>query len=78
MCSNWPRRGDFWRRRRPDMAAQFGVPLLASLPLDRRIREQTDNGGPTVVDVNGDLAEIALQIPRHRQTDYSRAFPDRR
>jgi ATP-binding protein involved in chromosome partitioning len=31
------------------MAAQYGVPLLGSLPLDIRIREQTDGGRPTVV-----------------------------
>ena len=31
------------------MSAEFGVPLLGSLPLDIRIREQTDGGRPTVV-----------------------------
>ena len=31
------------------MAAQYGVPLLGSLPLDIRIREQADGGAPTVV-----------------------------
>ncbi|CAN5163515.1 iron-sulfur cluster carrier protein ApbC [soil metagenome] len=31
------------------MAAQYGVPLLGSLPLDIRIREQADSGKPTVV-----------------------------
>jgi ATP-binding protein involved in chromosome partitioning len=31
------------------MAAQYGVELLAQLPLDIRIREQTDRGEPTVV-----------------------------
>jgi ATP-binding protein involved in chromosome partitioning len=31
------------------MAEQYGVALLASLPLDIRIREQTDGGRPTVV-----------------------------
>jgi ATP-binding protein involved in chromosome partitioning len=31
------------------MAAQYGVPLLGSLPLDIRIREQADGGNPTVV-----------------------------
>lgn len=30
------------------MAAQYGVPLLGSLPLDIRIREQADSGAPTV------------------------------
>jgi ATP-binding protein involved in chromosome partitioning len=31
------------------MAEQYGVELLGSLPLDIRIREQTDSGRPTVV-----------------------------
>ena len=31
------------------MSAQYGVPLLGSLPLDIRIREQADGGTPTVV-----------------------------
>jgi ATP-binding protein involved in chromosome partitioning len=30
------------------MSAQYGVPLLGSLPLDIRIREEVDNGRPTV------------------------------
>lgn len=30
------------------MAAQYGVPLLGQLPLDIRIREETDTGHPTV------------------------------
>ena len=30
------------------MAQQYGVPLLGSLPLDIRIREQADGGAPTV------------------------------
>jgi ATP-binding protein involved in chromosome partitioning len=31
------------------IAAEYGVPLLASLPLARHIREQTDAGRPTVL-----------------------------
>ncbi|HET9047966.1 MAG TPA: iron-sulfur cluster carrier protein ApbC [Chiayiivirga sp.] len=31
------------------MAEQYGVPLLGSLPLDIRIREQVDGGNPSVV-----------------------------
>ena len=31
------------------MAEEYGVDLLGSLPLDRRIREETDEGKPTVV-----------------------------
>jgi ATP-binding protein involved in chromosome partitioning len=31
------------------MAEQYGVQLLGELPLDIRIREQTDTGRPTVI-----------------------------
>ena len=31
------------------IAAEYGVPLLASLPLERGIREHTDAGTPVVV-----------------------------
>ena len=31
------------------LAAEFGVPLLGSLPLDTAIREQADGGTPTVI-----------------------------
>src|SRR5207342_599518 len=31
------------------IAERYGVPLLGSLPLDIRIREQADSGAPTVV-----------------------------
>ncbi|MFK7888559.1 MAG: iron-sulfur cluster carrier protein ApbC [Gammaproteobacteria bacterium] len=66
-----------------DMAQQFDVPLLASLPLDRRIREQTDSGTPTVVHApNSDLAARYLALARgagarlaRQDKDYSRAFP---
>ena len=65
------------------MAAQFGVPLLASLPLDRRIREQTDGGVPTVVqDVDGELAARYFALAAGagarlavQGRDYARAFP---
>jgi ATP-binding protein involved in chromosome partitioning len=40
------------------MAAQYGVALLGQLPLDIRIREETDAGCPTVV------AEPASRIGR--------------
>jgi len=47
------------------MADQYGVPLLGSLPLDIRIREQTDGGTPTVVaEPNGRLAAAYLEIAR--------------
>jgi ATP-binding protein involved in chromosome partitioning len=66
-----------------DMAQQFEVPLLASLPLDRRIREQTDSGSPTVAHApNSDLAKRYLALAHgagarlaRQARDYSRAFP---
>lgn len=67
-----------------DMAEQFGVPLLASLPLDRRIREQTDSGRPTTVQApDSDLAARYFALARGagarlamREKDYSHAFPN--
>ena len=49
------------------MARQNDIPLLGALPLDIRIRQQTDGGEPTVVaDPDGDLAtqyrQIALRV----------------
>ncbi len=47
------------------MAAQYGVPLLGSLPLDLRIREQADGGRPTVVaEPAGRLAQAYFDIAR--------------
>ncbi len=47
------------------MAAQYGVPLLGSLPLDIRIREQTDGGSPTVAaDPDSPLARAYRDIAR--------------
>jgi ATP-binding protein involved in chromosome partitioning len=47
------------------MAEQYGVPLLGSLPLDIRIREQADSGRPTVVaEPDGPLARAYLAIAR--------------
>ncbi len=47
------------------MAAEYGVPLLGSLPLDIRIREQTDGGRPTVVaEPDGRLAHAYHDIAR--------------
>lgn len=48
------------------MAAQYDTTLLAQLPLDRRIREQTDSGVPTVVaDPDGELAGYYREMARH-------------
>ena len=47
------------------MAAQYGVPLLGSLPLDIRIREQADGGSPTVAaDPEAPLALAYRDIAR--------------
>jgi ATP-binding protein involved in chromosome partitioning len=47
------------------MAAEYDVPLLGSLPLDRHIREQADGGLPTVLaEPNGPLAARYLDIAR--------------
>jgi ATP-binding protein involved in chromosome partitioning len=47
------------------MAAEYGIPLLGSLPLDIRIREQTDGGKPTVVaEPTGRIAAAYLDIAR--------------
>jgi ATP-binding protein involved in chromosome partitioning len=48
------------------MAAQYGVPLLGSLPLDIGIREQADSGVPTVAAApDSPLALIYRDIARH-------------
>jgi len=67
-----------------NLAEQYGVPLLGALPLDRRIREETDQGTPTVAaDPKGPLAraftEAALRAAGElaaRTKDYSRLFPN--
>ncbi len=47
------------------MAADFGVEVIGSLPLDIRIREQTDSGRPTVVaEPDGEIAATYKAIAR--------------
>jgi len=47
------------------MCADYNTELLGSLPLDIRIREQTDSGTPTVVaDPDGNVAKAYKQIAR--------------
>lgn len=65
------------------MARDFGIDYLGGLPLDIRIREQTDSGCPTVVaDPNSDLAATYRLIARkvavrvaERAKDMSSKFP---
>lgn len=51
------------------VAGEYHVPLLGSLPLDRRIREETDSGHPTMArDPNGPVAAQYLAIA-HKVVD---------
>ena len=66
------------------MAKQYGVDLLGDLPLDIQIREDADQGHPTVVaDPEGKIASayraIALRVGARiakQGKDYSTAFPN--
>lgn len=66
------------------MAQEYGVTLLGQLPLDIRIREQTDSGTPTVVaDPSSPQAAAYRATTRRiaaalatRNKDYSRKFPN--
>jgi ATP-binding protein involved in chromosome partitioning len=66
------------------MCADYKVPFLGGLPLDIRIREQTDAGRPTVIaDPDGKVAEIYRGIARKvaifvadRAEDFSSKFPN--
>jgi ATP-binding protein involved in chromosome partitioning len=65
------------------MCDDYKVPFLGGLPLDIRIREQTDSGRPTVVaDPDGKIAEIYRAIARRvaifvaqKAEDFSAKFP---
>jgi ATP-binding protein involved in chromosome partitioning len=66
------------------MARDFDVQLLGQLPLDVRIREQTDSGMPSVIaDPDGPAAQAYMQTARRMAArlamqgkDYSRRFPN--
>ena len=54
------------------MAAESGVPLLGSLPLDIHIREQADSGTPTVAaDPDGPIAAMYREIARRTAAQLS-------
>lgn len=65
------------------MAADYDVELLGTLPLDLRIREQTDSGTPSVVAEPDGAPAIAYRSTARRMAsrlamqsrDYSRRFP---
>ncbi len=66
------------------MAAQYNVPFLGSLPLDIRIREETDGGRPTVVaEPDSRIAGLYRDIARRASArlslqakNYSHKFPN--
>ena len=54
------------------MAEQYGVRLLGQLPLDIRIREETDAGRPTVVaDPDGPVGRAYLETARRTAAQLS-------
>jgi len=65
------------------MCDEYKVPFLGGLPLDIRIREQTDSGRPTVIaDPEGKIAESYRAIARRvaifvaqKAEDFSAKFP---
>jgi ATP-binding protein involved in chromosome partitioning len=65
------------------MAEENDVDFIGSIPLDIRIREQTDGGKPTVVaEPDGRLAQIYRDIARRvsgklskQKKDFSAKFP---
>ncbi len=54
------------------LSEEYDVPLLGSLPLDKSIRDQTDNGNPTVAaDPNGEIAQFYREIARNMAAQLS-------
>ena len=83
-CSNCGHEESIFGREGGDrLADEYGLPFLGTLPLDRRIREETDRGEPSVIaDPNGSIASayraIALRAVGELAAggkDYSRLFP---
>jgi ATP-binding protein involved in chromosome partitioning len=66
------------------MSEQYGVDLLGQLPLDIRIREETDGGKPTVIaEPESRIAQIYREIARKtaaklslQAKDYAAKFPN--
>jgi len=60
------------------MCADYHTELLGSLPLDIRIREQTDSGKPTVAaDPDGQVAKVYKQIARRIAVKIAEMAQDR-
>jgi ATP-binding protein involved in chromosome partitioning len=61
------------------MAAEYGVQLLGSLPLDAQIRAEADGGAPTVVSAPGTPRAAAyVEMARHTAGALARRGRDRR
>ena len=59
------------------VAKQYNVDLLGSLPLDIKIREQSDGGKPIVIsEPNGEIANIYKQIARKTASKLSQLALD--
>jgi ATP-binding protein involved in chromosome partitioning len=66
------------------MAADYEVELLGALPLDLRIREQTDGGNPSIIAEPDEAPAEAYRVTARRMAarlalqgkDYSRRFPN--
>ncbi len=73
----------FGERGGENLSREYGLPLLGQLPLDRRVREETDSGAPTVVAEPDSLLALAFRDAALRAAgelaasgkDYSRLFP---
>lgn len=60
-----------------DMAAEFNLPWLGALPLQLRIREQTDSGTPSVVaEPEGEAARAYAQIAEKLAANVAALPPD--
>jgi ATP-binding protein involved in chromosome partitioning len=61
------------------MAAEYGVQLLGTLPLDSRVREEADGGAPSVVSAPGTPRATAfIDMARHTAGALARRGRDRR
>ncbi|MBF6056997.1 iron-sulfur cluster carrier protein ApbC [Thiomicrorhabdus heinhorstiae] len=66
------------------MAQQYQVPFLGALPLDKRIREETDQGAPTVTaEPNSEIAQKYRNMAQRISADigvkkrnYANVFPE--
>ena len=65
------------------MAEEYGISYLGGIPLDMRIRSDSDNGRPTVVsDPDGEISQVYKKVARtmaarlsRRKKDFTSAFP---